>query len=193
MVGIAALLNRERRSQDLPPVNRKKLLLRIMQANGLVLTSHTAYRRARTHDGVVSALRSNIRWCSDHLELKCRNGDIVRVLFGIDACDREIVAYCRGPWCVLSFRQARNSALEATTPDDWRTGCWNGRQRGCPSRLQPSKKRTWPDNLYKRFTDLGVAYVSQAIALLRIGNSESCGDGFRDERTASHLPRMLLP
>jgi hypothetical protein len=30
---------------------------------------------------VVIALRSNIRWCSDHLELACRNGDIVRVLF----------------------------------------------------------------------------------------------------------------
>src|SRR5262249_11488260 len=25
------------------------------------------------HDGVVIALRSNIRWCSDHFELACRN------------------------------------------------------------------------------------------------------------------------
>ncbi|BAJ83206.1 hypothetical protein ACMV_P3_00570 (plasmid) [Acidiphilium multivorum AIU301] len=68
-------------------------MLRIMQANGLVLARHTAYRPARTHDGVVIALRSNIRWCSDHLELKCRNGDIVRVLFVIDDCDREIIAW----------------------------------------------------------------------------------------------------
>jgi transposase InsO family protein len=26
-------------------------------------------------------LRSNIRWCSDHFKLGCRNGEIVRVLF----------------------------------------------------------------------------------------------------------------
>ena len=39
------------------------------------------------------ALRSNVRWCSDHLELHCRDGSIVRVLFAIDACDREIIAW----------------------------------------------------------------------------------------------------
>jgi len=47
---ITALLNRERRDQGLTPVNRKRVL-RIMQVNGLVLTRHTAYRPARTHDG----------------------------------------------------------------------------------------------------------------------------------------------
>jgi putative transposase len=89
---ITALLNRERRGQGLGPVNRKRVL-RIMQANALVLTHHTAYRPARTHEGVVIALRSNIRWCSDHLELTCRNGDVVRILFVIEACDREIIAW----------------------------------------------------------------------------------------------------
>ena len=39
------------------------------------------------------ALRSNVRWCSDHLELHCRDRSIVRVLFAIDACDREIIAW----------------------------------------------------------------------------------------------------
>ena len=39
------------------------------------------------------ALRSNIRWCSDHFELACRNGEIVRVLFAIDACDREVMGW----------------------------------------------------------------------------------------------------
>ena len=38
-------------------------------------------------------MRSNIRWCSDHFELACRNGEIVRVLFAIDACDREVMAW----------------------------------------------------------------------------------------------------
>ena len=50
-----------------------------MQANKLTLERHTGRRPGRTHDGVVIALRSNIRWCSDHSELACRNGEIVRV------------------------------------------------------------------------------------------------------------------
>ena len=41
----------------------------------------------------VIALRSNIRWCSDHFELACRNGELLRVLFAIDACDREVIAW----------------------------------------------------------------------------------------------------
>jgi putative transposase len=57
------------------------------------LERHTGRRPGRTHDGVVIALRSNIRWCSDHFELACRNGEIVRVLFAIDACDREVMAW----------------------------------------------------------------------------------------------------
>ena len=64
-----------------------------MQANKLTLERHTGRRPGRTHDGVVIALRSNIRWCSDHFELACRNGEIVRVLFAIDACDREVMGW----------------------------------------------------------------------------------------------------
>jgi putative transposase len=41
----------------------------------------------------VVALRSNVRWCSDHLELRCRDGSVIRVLFAIDACDREVIAW----------------------------------------------------------------------------------------------------
>ena len=62
-------------------------------ANKLTLERHTGRRPGRTHDGVVIALRSNIRWCSDHFELACRNGEIVRVLFAIDACDREVMGW----------------------------------------------------------------------------------------------------
>jgi transposase InsO family protein len=41
----------------------------------------------------VVALHSNVRWCSDHLEQRCRDGAVVRVLFVIDAYDREIMAW----------------------------------------------------------------------------------------------------
>ena len=89
---ITALVNRLLRSKGEPVVNTKRVL-RIMRAHGLTLAPHTARRPGRTHDGVVVALRSNVRWCSDHLELHPRDGSVVRVLFAIDACDREVIAW----------------------------------------------------------------------------------------------------
>lgn len=89
---VTALLNRQRRKEGKPTVNTKRVL-RIMQQNGLTLQKHTALRPTRTHDGVVVALRSNIRWCSDHLEIHARNNEVVRIVFVIDACDREIIAW----------------------------------------------------------------------------------------------------
>ena len=89
---VTALLNRQRRGDGRPMVNAKRVL-RVMQQNGLTLQKHTALRPTRTHDGVVVARRSNIRWCSDHLEIHSRNGEVVRIVFVIDACDREIIAW----------------------------------------------------------------------------------------------------
>lgn len=89
---VTALLNRQRRGDGKPMVNAKRVL-RVMQQNGLTLQKHTALRSTRTHDGVIVALRSNIRWCSDHLEIHARNGEVVRMVFVIDACDREIIAW----------------------------------------------------------------------------------------------------
>lgn len=89
---ITALVNRIRRARSEPTINSKRVL-RIMRVNGLTLAPHTALRPGRTHDGLVVALRSNVRWCSDHLELHPRDGSVVRVLFAIDACDREVIAW----------------------------------------------------------------------------------------------------
>ena len=87
-----AILNRQRRGVAEPPINRKRVL-RVMQAYALTLERHTARRQSRSHDGKVVALRSNVRWCSDGFELRARNGEVVRVVFVIDACDREIIAW----------------------------------------------------------------------------------------------------
>ena len=89
---ITALVNRVLRVRGEAAVNAKRVL-RILRVNGLTLAPHTALRPGRTHNGAVVALRSNVRWCSDHLELHCRDGAVVRVLFAIDACDREIIAW----------------------------------------------------------------------------------------------------
>ena len=89
---ITALVNRQRTADGKSRINAKRVL-RIMQINHFTLESHTGRRPGRTHDGVVITLRSNMRWCSDHFELACRDQQVVRVLFAIDACDREIVAW----------------------------------------------------------------------------------------------------
>ena len=89
---LTALVNRERCARGEPAVNGKRVL-RILRAAGLTLQAHTARRPGRTHDGAVVALRSNVRWCSDHCEIAGRDGSIVRLLFAIDACDREILGW----------------------------------------------------------------------------------------------------
>lgn len=89
---VTALINRNRRLEGQPVVNTKRVL-RVMRQHHLTLQRHTALRPGRTHDGVVVALRSNVRWCSDHLEIHARDGQVVRVLFVIDACDREIIGW----------------------------------------------------------------------------------------------------
>src|SRR5262249_18764107 len=58
----------------------------------LLLERHTG-RSTRTHDGQVITLKSDLRWCSDSFEIRCWNGDIVRVVFSLDCCDRECIAY----------------------------------------------------------------------------------------------------
>ena len=124
---ITALLNRARKAAEKPRLNAKRVL-RILQANGLTLERHTARRPGRTHDGVVIALKSNVRWCSDHFELACRDGSVVRVLFAIDACDREIIAWS-ATTAGISGEMVRDlmvlcverrfGSIKAATPVEW--------------------------------------------------------------------------
>lgn len=109
---VAALLNRQLRLLGKPAVNMKRVL-RIMRVQKLTLERHTARRPGRTHDGVVMALRSNIRWCSDHLEIHARNREVVRVLFVIDACDREIIAWSAVANAGVSGEMVRDLMLAA--------------------------------------------------------------------------------
>ena len=81
---IAALVNRERATQGMPPANRKRVH-RIMQRNAMLLQRHTGRREGRLHNGKVMVMCSNLRWCSDGLEFTCWNGDVVRMAFIIDA------------------------------------------------------------------------------------------------------------
>jgi putative transposase len=109
---ITALVNRERASNGLAPINRKRVH-RIMQRHALVLEPSTGRREGRTHDGKVAVMRSNLRWCSDVLEFTCWNGEVIRLAFLIDAFDREIIAWVAVAGTGISGSDVRDMMLEA--------------------------------------------------------------------------------
>lgn len=84
---VTAMINRAR----LRPVNPKRIY-RLMAKYGLLLQKARA-KPTRTHDGKIMTLSSNMRWCSDHFDIRCWNGDVVRVAFSLDTHDREVMAY----------------------------------------------------------------------------------------------------
>jgi len=88
---VTALMNRHLREHNTPVVNHKRIY-RIMRINHLLLPRYTQ-KPVRTHDGVIITLKSTMRWCSDVFEILCFNGEKIRVIFAMDACDREIISY----------------------------------------------------------------------------------------------------
>ena len=88
---VTRLLARQLDAEGLPRVNRKRVY-RVMRASRLLLARHTG-KPARTHDGVVITLKSNLRWCSDSFEIRCWNGERVQVAFSLDSCDREAMKW----------------------------------------------------------------------------------------------------
>ena len=89
---ICALLSRKLSQMGKAAVNHKRVY-RIMRQNGLLLTRHTGKQRMLPNEGKVITLRSNLRWCSDGFEIACWNGQVVRVAFALDCCDREIISH----------------------------------------------------------------------------------------------------
>jgi putative transposase len=82
-------VNRIRRSRGLSPYNIKRIR-RVMRINRLTLP-RKIHRRDRPHTGKVEMPASNQRWCSDGLNIRCWNGDLVRVAFALDCHDREAI------------------------------------------------------------------------------------------------------
>lgn len=85
---VCAVLNRRLVQDGHARVNHKRVY-RIMRLHGLLLAKHKGYRPDRSHDGKVITLKSNLRWCSDGFEIHCDSGEVVRVVFALDCCDRE--------------------------------------------------------------------------------------------------------
>jgi len=84
-----ALLRRQSETEDLAPVNAKRVY-RVMRDNRLLLERKPAQSEdQRAHKGKVAVAESNRRWCSDGFEFRCDNGEKLRVTFALDCCDRE--------------------------------------------------------------------------------------------------------
>jgi putative transposase len=62
------------------------------RCTALLLARRYTERPDYRHDGVVVAIRSNLRWCADGFAFTGWNDEIVRGAFIIDAHDREIIA-----------------------------------------------------------------------------------------------------
>jgi putative transposase len=86
-----AVLNRDRRREGKAAINHKRIY-RLMAANQLLLERHTG-KPVRTHEGKVVTLKSDVRWCSDSLEVRCWNWEKVHLTFVLDCCDREVIAF----------------------------------------------------------------------------------------------------
>lgn len=85
---VTALLNENEPAEH---VNHKRVY-RVMKGARLLLPKHTG-KPERPHDGKVITLKSDLRWCSDGFEIRCWNGDKVHVVFSLDCCDREAIAW----------------------------------------------------------------------------------------------------
>jgi len=86
---VTAMINRERKALGLKTYNRKRVY-RIMDMNGLIL-KRSSVKREHQKTGQIITLFSNLRWCSDGLEIKCFNGEKVFVAFTLDCHDRECI------------------------------------------------------------------------------------------------------
>lgn len=58
-------------------------------------------------------MRSNLRWCSDALELACWDGSVVRVAFIIDASDQAIIVFTAVSGAGISGSDVRDMMLAA--------------------------------------------------------------------------------
>ena len=92
---ITALMNRERLKSGLPRLNHKRIY-RLMSQNGMLLaavhgqTARPSSRRCHHYDPTELAM--DLRRVGDRVW----NGEVVRVAFALDTCDREVMAWCAG-------------------------------------------------------------------------------------------------
>ena len=94
-------------------VNAKRVY-RVMAQAGLLLPKAPRRRHSsRVHEGRVAVAHSDLRWCSDGLEIKCDSGQTVTATFTKDCCDREVLAWRAWEGKGLPGEQVREMLIEA--------------------------------------------------------------------------------
>jgi len=88
-----ALVNRQRSAQGGARFNPKRAHRVMAQAGLLLLEAPRRRQSSRTHEGTVTVERSDLRWCSDGLEIKCNSGQNMTTTFAKNCCDREVIAW----------------------------------------------------------------------------------------------------
>lgn len=107
--------------------NRKRIR-RVMRIHGLQLPPNRRRRNGRPHKGRVATERSDVRWCSDILEIPCWNGETVHVGFVLDCHDRDAIAWVARDRDLTGeeIRQLMTEAVQVRFPE----------QRQAPGPLQ---------------------------------------------------------
>lgn len=120
---VTALVN-----HDFETGYNKKRIRRVMKMHNLQLPTKNRRRGGRAHLGRIMRDGSNERWCSDALEIRCWNGDLVQIAFALDCHDREALSYVAVARNLLSadigqlMRQAvyyRHQDKEPGVPIEW--------------------------------------------------------------------------
>ncbi len=75
----------------------EKRIRRLMRMHDLQIPPKVRRRTGRAHTGRIATEQSNVRWCSDVLEISCWNGEILQVGFALDCCDREALGWVGAP------------------------------------------------------------------------------------------------
>lgn len=75
----------------------EKRIRRVMRMHNLQIPPKVRRRTGRAHTGRIATEQSNVRWCSDALEIACWSGETVQVGFALDCCDREALAWVAAP------------------------------------------------------------------------------------------------
>ena len=108
-----ALVNRQRVAHNGKRVNPKRAY-RVMAQAGLLLPKAPRRRQSsRVHEGQVAVGRSDLRWCSDGLEIQCDSGQTVTATFTKDCCDREVMAWRAWEGRGLPGEPVREMLIEA--------------------------------------------------------------------------------
>jgi transposase InsO family protein len=108
-----ALVNRQRHAKGAARVNAKRVYRVMAQAKLLLPKAPRRRQSSRKHEGRVAVARSDLRWCSDGLEIKCDSGQTVTATFAKDCCDREVIAWRAWEGKGLPGEPVREMLIEA--------------------------------------------------------------------------------